>query len=103
MEHLIQWAAAEHKGLEVLLFVYSRSTAEYGIKLLYTPCEALNRQIVEIAKYMEQIPSGVHPDPDLFLCDFNDHYVSWKKSFVEFRTGKFEGIVDRLSRERTFR
>lgn len=102
-EHLIQWSTAEQHGIPVLLFVYSRSTREYGIKSLYSPCKrACLKQIVQISESMEALPFRLLENPDDFLVFHNTISISWKKCVAEFRSGEFCKIVEILRKEHSF-
>lgn len=99
-EHLIQWSTAEQNRLAVLLFVYSRSTREYEIKSLYSPCTRIyKKQISQISQSMDSLPFRILENPDDLLVSNNTIFLSWKKCFVEFRSGSFSSIVENLRRE----
>ena len=99
-EHLVQWSTAEQNGLTVLLFVYSRSTREYEIKSLYSPCaRSCCRQISQISQSMDALPFRILENPDDLLASHNTLFLSWKKCFVEFRSGSFSSVVNALRKE----
>lgn len=103
-EHLIQWSTAEHNGLSVLLFAYSRSTREYEIKSLYPPYEKhCLEQKSRIASFMEAVPFRILQNPDDFLVDCNTDVLFWAAARTEFRRGSFAHIVRSLCRERVIR
>lgn len=103
-EHLVQWAVAEYKRIHILLFVYSRSTGEYGIHTLYPNYEKLCLpQKLEISLALEGMAGKIMDSPDDFLSDFNTEQLFWKRCVTEFRSGPFLSIAGKLIRENRIR